>query len=585
MGRSHVGRAHLARFVYSSNFDHNAIKKLQNLDKNAICQEFHKALDFSNVRNNRSYAQVVQGKSFNNCVKSFKGQVHHSQHESSTRVMGLNPHVNSFVPSSAYSNSMSLPVTGICTLPNTYQLHLLAKIRWQSGNTLASHLCGRGSIPVMAVSGKAGSCLPLVGSLQYTTLANYMYWFPLPFQLPVVIWPVQCWKRRKTPNKQKKKKKSCKNSGSTAKASLPALGRCQSTVKNSIQTSYHTDEIALSNKFQVLQDLLLEDEAENACNSQSPSSYTAAGVSCDRTGEHNGERNGEHNGNNKVNTSTEMSLPVCTEYWQCKGQNGVEFGCVPLSPITLFSGDPTYWERIPDIITAHKLIRQSGVPNFLGLRIPVSTQLKVEAWRHHLMGYWDQQLIDLIQYGFPLDFHRNCTLGLTLDNHTSANDHASHVAKYIKEELQFGAMIGPFDKKPCTLHISPFMTWEKAQSEVRHTIIDLSWPKGQAVNDGVDKNVYLGGEFQMHYPTVDKIVKQLNAIGPSANIFKVDISRAFHHIRIDPGDIDLLGLQHQGKYLNIDLSLPFGFKLGSVSLWKSATQFVILWLKMVIIHC
>ena len=50
-----------------------------------------------------------------------------------------------------------------------------------------SHHCGRGSIPVMAVSGKAGSCLPLVGSLQYRTLANYMYWFPLPFQLPVVI--------------------------------------------------------------------------------------------------------------------------------------------------------------------------------------------------------------------------------------------------------------------------------------------------------------------------------------------------------------------------------------------------------------
>ena len=44
-----------------------------------------------------------------------------------------------------------------------------------------------GSIPMTALSGKAGSCLPLVGSLQYTTLANSMYWFPLPFQLPVVI--------------------------------------------------------------------------------------------------------------------------------------------------------------------------------------------------------------------------------------------------------------------------------------------------------------------------------------------------------------------------------------------------------------
>ena len=68
-----------------------------------------------------------------------------------------------------------------------FQLFIQTRQRWQSGNTLASHLCGRGSIPVMAVSGKAGSCLPLVGSLQYTTLANSMYWFPLPFQLPVVI--------------------------------------------------------------------------------------------------------------------------------------------------------------------------------------------------------------------------------------------------------------------------------------------------------------------------------------------------------------------------------------------------------------
>ena len=49
-------------------------------------------------------------------------------------------------------------------------------------NELYSVLC-----PVKVLCGKAGSCLPLVGSLQYRTLANSMYWFPLPFQLPVVI--------------------------------------------------------------------------------------------------------------------------------------------------------------------------------------------------------------------------------------------------------------------------------------------------------------------------------------------------------------------------------------------------------------
>ena len=42
--------------------------------------------------------------------------------------------------------------------------------RWQSVNTLTSHLWGRGSVPGTASSGKAGSCLPLVGSLQYRNL-------------------------------------------------------------------------------------------------------------------------------------------------------------------------------------------------------------------------------------------------------------------------------------------------------------------------------------------------------------------------------------------------------------------------------
>ena len=93
-----------------------------------------------------------------------------------------------------FKNNCQSDLKEMTSWGSTYFFHFCGRVsskywgpRWQSGNTLASHLCGRGSIPVMAVSGKAGSCLPLVGSLQYTSLANYMYWFPLPFQLPVVI--------------------------------------------------------------------------------------------------------------------------------------------------------------------------------------------------------------------------------------------------------------------------------------------------------------------------------------------------------------------------------------------------------------
>ena len=65
----------------------------------------------------------------------------------------------------------------------------------------------------------------------------------------------------------------------------------------------------------------------------------------------------------------------------------------------------------------------------------------------------------------------------------------------------------------------------------------------------------------MSYPSVDHIVDHLKRLGPGARIYKVDISRAFGHIQIDPGDLDLLGLKYGSYY--IDGSLAFGFRHGS----------------------
>ena len=70
--------------------------------------------------------------------------------------------------------------------------------------------------------------------------------------------------------------------------------------------------------------------------------------------------------------------------------------------------------------------------------------------------------------------------------------------------------------------------------------MDLSWPKGASVNSEVEKNRYLGANFLLKYPTVDDIVARLNELGPGALLYKVDMSRAFRHLRIDHGDVDLL---------------------------------------------
>ena len=91
----------------------------------------------------------------------------------------------------------------------------------------------------------------------------------------------------------------------------------------------------------------------------------------------------------------------------------------------------------------------------------MGTQHKIGAWKHHLkiLGSTVNKF-DTI-WIFSRYLQKNCVLGQTLDSHISTNSYALHVKKYIQEELQFGAIIDPFDRKPCTLHISTFMTGDK----------------------------------------------------------------------------------------------------------------------------
>ena len=57
---------------------------------------------------------------------------------------------------------------------------------------------------------------------------------------------------------------------------------------------------------------------------------------------------------------------------------------------------------------------------------------------------------------------------------------------------------------------------------------------------------------------MDNITDEVLRLGKGCNIFKVDISRAFCHVPIDPGNLDLLGLYWENYFL--DFSLPFWYK-------------------------
>ena len=228
----------------------------------------------------------------------------------------------------------------------------------------------------------------------------------------------------------------------------------------------------------------------------------------------------------------------------------------------VYTGEDVIWNDVPNIIEAHRIIRQSAMPNFMKARIPVTGQFNISAWKLYLVAYWDKQIVDLLQYGFPLDFDHSRSLDSTYDNHASALKFPDHVNNYIATEIEYGAILGPFDEHPFPCHISPFLTREKPNSTNRRVILDLTFPIGQSVNDGVSKDKYLDTYFELNYPSVDTIVNSLKSMGPNTLIYKIDISRAFRHIRIDPGDLDLLGLKHDKLF--IYRTLPFGFRHGSV---------------------
>ena len=274
------------------------------------------------------------------------------------------------------------------------------------------------------------------------------------------------------------------------------------------------------------------------------------------------------NGNYSLNTNADIqppqTYPKNTEYGNAKQHC---FGFIPKSHLQIYNGKPKSYDVIPDIIQTHIMVRNSGSPNFLGCRIPVKSNLKCDIWDSYLAQYWDQQLPDLLRYGFPLDFDRNSPLMASEQNHTSAIRLDNHVTKYIKEELHHEAILGPFQSKPITLHTSPLMVRDKQDSDTKRTIMDLSWPLGLSVNQGVTKDIYLGTEFELKYPSVDHITATLRKLGPAAMIYKIDISRAFRQIKVDPGDIDLLGFKFKDEYF-IDLSVAFGYRNGSLIFQK-----------------
>ena len=117
------------------------------------------------------------------------------------------------------------------------------------------------------------------------------------------------------------------------------------------------------------------------------------------------------------------------------------------------------------------------------------------------------------------------------------------IDNYIKSELRLGAMMGQFKIPPfiTNIGISPISSRPKKDSNERCIILDLSWPPGWLVNDGIDKNQYCRTPIQLTYLTIDMLAKCIFDLRKQGEVrmWKKDLKRVFRLIPLCPKDYSL----------------------------------------------
>ena len=231
--------------------------------------------------------------------------------------------------------------------------------------------------------------------------------------------------------------------------------------------------------------------------------------------------------------------------------------------LPLFSDIARGWLSSTDYdIWLHDKVWERGYPNRWGAMIPVKSTWNLELMESLLNGYEDQEVVEWLRYGWPSG--RLPTMADPVwsnKNHKGAADHPEALEKYITKELGKQAIMGPYPKIPFKgrVGISPLSTTEKKNSLDRRVILDLSFPEEGAVNDGMIKDTYLGFPATLTFPKVDDLALRIYHIGTKARMFKIDLSRYFRQLPLDPGDYSLIGYMIGDKFY-FDKVLPMGMR-------------------------
>ena len=197
------------------------------------------------------------------------------------------------------------------------------------------------------------------------------------------------------------------------------------------------------------------------------------------------------------------------------------------------------------------LVKASGKPNYLEARVPVPTHSDLDLLESLLEDNDDKLIVDFLRYGWSMS---RSMLPLTNSsakvNHKRALQFSDAINHYLATEHSNNMLLGPFFTNPFPdrTDSSPLNSVPKRDSDERRVILNMSFPSGHSVNDGINKDFYLGVSIDLTYPTIDSFTTVVKAVGQGALMYKRDLCRAYCQIWTDPFDVPFQGFFWQGAF-------------------------------------
>ena len=177
----------------------------------------------------------------------------------------------------------------------------------------------------------------------------------------------------------------------------------------------------------------------------------------------------------------------------------------------------------------------------------ITTPLKAEVLELELKDLPDKRCAQFVIWGISEGFR----IGFQYSTHqwSSANrnmqstlSHPRVVEEYLEKEIALGKVVGPASKD-LQVQINRFGVIPKGhQKDKWWLILDLSYPTGHSVNDGIELEL-----CSLSYTSVDHAAGLIIAQGGGTLQAKLDLKSAYRMVPVHPEDRQLLGMKWKDK--------------------------------------